>query len=56
MQQLRLLGDDTLYVFESCDEDKEIQYLRIENGEHNLHWGPGSQQLFQQIWDFLKRF
>ena len=50
------LGDDTLYVFESCDEDKEIQYLRIENGEHNLHWGPGSQQLFQQIWDFLKRF
>jgi poly(3-hydroxybutyrate) depolymerase len=50
------LGDDTLYIFESCDNDKEIQYLRIENGEHNLHWGPGSQQLFHLIWSFLQRF
>ena len=35
-------------------EGNEIRYLRIEKGEHNLHWG--RPELFVTVWDFLKRF
>jgi poly(3-hydroxybutyrate) depolymerase len=52
--QLQNLGDDKLYVFPNCLDGKEIRYLRIENGEHNLHWG--RPELLKTVWDFLKRF
>ena len=34
--QIRMIGEDTLYEFKNCDDGKEIRYLRIENGEHNV--------------------
>ena len=52
--QLQSHGPDRLYIFSNCLDAKEIRYLRIENGEHNLHWG--NPQLFTDIWDFLKDF
>ena len=52
--QLQNQGADQLYIFSNCLDAKEIRYLRIENGEHNLHWG--NPQLFTDIWDFLKDF
>ena len=52
--QLQFNGPDRLYIFSNCLDAKEIRYLRIENGEHNLHWG--NPQLFTDIWDFLKDF
>ena len=52
--QLQNIGNDRLYVFSNCDDGKEILYLRIENGEHNLHWG--NPELFTQIWNFLKLY
>lgn len=47
-----MLGQDTLYVFDSCENEKEIRYLRIEDGEHNLPL----QILFQDVWAFFQRF
>ena len=47
-----MLGQDTLYVFDSCENEKEIRYLRIEDGEHNLPL----HILFQDIWEFFQRF
>lgn len=52
--QLQNIGNDRLYVFSNCDDGKEIRYLRIENGEHNLHWG--NPELFTQIWNFLRLY
>ena len=52
--QLQNQGADQLYIFSNCLDAKEVRYLRIENGEHNLHWG--NPQLFTDIWDFLKDF
>ena len=52
--QLQNQGADQLYIFSNCLDAKEVRYLRIENGEHNLHWG--NPQLFSDIWDFLKDF
>ena len=52
--QLQNQGSDQLYIFSNCLDGKEVRYLRIENGEHNLHWG--NPQLFTDIWDFLKDF
>ena len=52
--QLQNLGEDILYIFPNCLEGNEIRYLRIERGEHNLHWG--RPELFVIVWDFLKRF
>jgi poly(3-hydroxybutyrate) depolymerase len=49
---VNILGDDTLTIFESCDENKEIRYLRIENGGHNLNLNI----LFPEIWEFFQRF
>ena len=50
--EVNILGDDTLTIFESCDENKEIRYLRIENGGHNLNLNI----LFPEIWEFFQRF
>ena len=50
--QVNILGEDTLTIFESCDENKEVRYLRIENGGHNLNLNI----LFPEIWDFFQRF
>ena len=50
--ELNLLGQDTLTIFESCDDNKEIRYLRIENGGHNLNLNI----LFPEIWQFFQRF
>ena len=47
-----MLGQDTLYIFDSCDNGKEIRYLRIENGGHNLNLNI----LFLDVWDFFQRF
>ena len=52
--QLQNIGNDRLYVFSNCVDGKEIRYLRIENGEHNLHWG--NPELFTQIWNFLRLY
>ena len=48
------IGEDTLYIFKNCNDNKEIRYLRIENGQHNIHWG--NPNLFVDIWEFFKRF
>ena len=50
--QVNILGEDTLTIFESCDENKEVRYLRIENGGHNLNLNI----LLPEIWDFFQRF
>ena len=50
--EVNMLGQDTLTIFESCDENKEIRYLRIENGGHNLNLNI----LFPEIWNFFQRF
>ena len=47
-----MLGQDTLYVFDSCENEKEIRYLRIEDGGHNLPL----HILFQDVWEFFQRF
>ena len=52
--EIQNLGQDTLYVFKNCSNDKEVRYLRVENGEHNLHWG--NPELFDKIWTFFQRF
>ncbi len=52
--EIKYLGDDTLYTFKNCNSEKEIRYLRVENGKHNLHWT--NPNLFVDIWDFFKRF
>ena len=48
------IGDDDIYIFKNCDDSKEVHYLRIEDGEHNLHWG--NPNLFDIVWGFLMRF
>jgi hypothetical protein len=47
-----MLGQDTLYIFDSCENEKEIRYLRIEDGGHNLPL----HILFQDVWEFFQRF
>ena len=49
---VNILGDDTLTIFESCNENKEVRYLRIEYGNHNLNLSI----LFAEIWEFFQRF
>jgi hypothetical protein len=41
-----------LYFDEVKGENKEIRYLRIENGGHNLNLNI----LFPEIWNFFQRF
>ena len=50
--QIRMIGEDTLYTFKNCDDGKEIRYLRIENGEHNVL----NPFLINEIWNFFQRF
>ena len=50
--QIRMIGEDTLYEFKNCDDGKEIRYLRIENGEHNVL----NPFLINEIWNFFKKF
>jgi polyhydroxybutyrate depolymerase len=52
--QMQTIDQDKLYVFPNCKEGKEVRYLRIENGLHNLHWT--NPLLMNDVWDFLKRF
>ena len=52
--EVQKIGEDTLYIYKNCSENKEVRYLRVEKGEHNLHWGnPG---IFDAIWAFFQRF
>lgn len=52
--QIELIGEDTLYIFTNCNKEKEIRYLRVENGAHNLHWE--DPQIMVKVWEFFKRF
>ena len=48
------IGNDSLYVFKNCSDDKEIRYLRIEKGQHNIQ--RSYPNLYIDIWEFFKRF
>ena len=50
--EIQTLGEDTLSIYTACNNGKEIRYLRIENGGHNLNLN----LLFQDIWTFFQRF
>lgn len=52
--EIQMLGDDTMYIYKDCTNNKEVRYLRVEEGEHNLHWG--NPNLFDDIWAFFMRF
>ena len=52
--EIQSIGNNTLYVFHSCNDNKEIRYYRIENGQHNLE--PSYPNMFLEIWEFFKRF
>ena len=52
--ELKMIGEDTLYVYKNCSKNNEVRYLRVEKGEHNLHWG--NPEIFDTIWTFFQRF
>ena len=52
--EVKMIGEDTLYVYKNCFENNEVRYLRVEKGEHNLHWG--NPEIFDTIWAFFQRF
>jgi poly(3-hydroxybutyrate) depolymerase len=52
--ELKMIGKDTLYVYKNCSKNNEVRYLRVEKGEHNLHWG--NPEIFDTIWTFFQRF
>ena len=52
--EVRLINGDTQYLFNGCNDNKEVKYLRIENGGHNLR--PAYPNMFSDIWNFFKRF
>ena len=52
--EIQTLGEDTLSIYTACNNGKEIRYLRVENGAHNLHWGNPS--LLDDVWTFFQRF
>ena len=52
--EVRLINGDTQYLFTACNDNKEVKYLRIENGGHNLQ--PAYPNMFSEIWNFFKRF
>ena len=52
--EVRLINGDTQYLFTACNDNKEVKYLRIENGGHNLH--AIYPNMFSDIWNFFKRF
>ncbi len=45
---------NTQYLFTGCNDDKEIKYIRVEDGEHYLR--PTYPNMFSDIWNFFKRF
>ena len=45
-----LLGN-TSFVFSGCSDKVEVQYLRVENAEHNI--SAAYPQLWQHIWTFF---
>ena len=49
-----IIGNDSLYIFKNCSDNKEIKYLRIEQGEHNIQ--RSYPNLYIDIWEFFKRF
>jgi poly(3-hydroxybutyrate) depolymerase len=46
-------GINRLYSFSSCDNQKEILYLRVENGAHNVL--RSYSNLVNEIWSFFKK-
>jgi len=52
--EIQNLGNNTLYIYKDCSNNKEVRYLRVEDGAHNLHWG--NPNLFDDIWTFFQRF
>ena len=52
--EVRLINGDTQYLFTACNDNKEVKYLRIENGGHNLR--AIYPNMFSDIWNFFKRF
>ena len=53
-QQKKIMNDKTIYTFIGCNDNKEIKYVRVENGGHNLR--PTYPNMFSDIWNFFKRF
>ena len=52
--QKKIMNDKTIYTFIGCNDNKEIKYIRVENGRHNLR--PTYPNMFSDIWNFFKRF
>ena len=52
--QKKIMNDKTIYTFTGCNDNKEIKYVRVENGGHNLR--PTYTNMFSDIWNFFKRF
>ena len=52
--QKKIMNDKTIYTFIGCNDNKEIKYIRVENGGHNLR--PTYPNMFSDIWNFFKRF
>ena len=52
--QKKIMNDKTIYTFIGCNDKKEIKYMRVENGGHNLR--PIYPNMFSDIWNFFKRF
>ena len=52
--QKKIMNDKTIYTFIGCNDNKEIKYVRVENGGHNLR--PTYPNMFSYIWNFFKRF
>ena len=43
-----------IYYGRAVYDNKEIKYIRVENGGHNLR--PTYPNMFSDIWNFFKRF
>ena len=52
--QKKIMNDKTIYTYIGCNDNKEIKYVRVENGGHNLR--PTYPNMFSDIWNFFKRF
>ena len=52
--QKKIMNNKTIYTFIGCNDNKEIKYIRVENGGHNLR--PTYPNMFSDIWNFFKRF
>tara|TARA_B100000401_G_scaffold363847_1_gene261789 strand:- start:109 stop:966 length:858 start_codon:yes stop_codon:yes gene_type:complete len=52
--EVKSINGNTQYLFTGCNDNKEVKYLRIENGGHNLQ--PAYPNMLSEIWNFFKRF